>query len=41
MHYSIMGKITLPFIDSDLFYIEVPFKAGLTVDFYCDMVITG
>jgi len=25
MHYTLMGKITLPFIDSDLF------KVGLTV----------
>ena len=32
MHYSLMGEIRLPFVDSDfLFYIEVPFKAGLTV----------
>jgi hypothetical protein len=30
MHYSIMGTIRLYFIDSDLFYIEVSFKAGLT-----------
>ena len=30
MHYSLMGKMRLPFIDSDLLYIEVPFKAGLT-----------
>ena len=28
-----MGKIRLPFIDSDLLYIEVSFKAVLTV--YC------
>jgi hypothetical protein len=31
MHYSLMGKMRLPFIDSDLLYIEMPFKAGLTV----------
>ena len=30
MYYSIMGTIRLYFIDSDLFYIEVSFKAGLT-----------
>ena len=31
MHYSLMGKMRLPFIESDLL-LEVPFKAGLTVD---------
>ena len=34
MHYSLMGKMRLPFIDSDLLlysYIELTFKAGLTV----------
>ena len=30
MHYSLMGKMRLPFIDSDC-YIEVPFKADLTL----------
>ena len=30
MHYSLMGKMSLPFIDSDLLY-RSPFKAGLTV----------
>ena len=28
---SLMEKMRLSFIDSDLFYMEVPFKAGLTV----------
>ena len=33
MHYSLMEKMSLPFIDSVLvhLYIEVPFKAGLIV----------
>jgi hypothetical protein len=33
MHYSLMEEMSLPFIDSVLvhLYIEVPFKAGLTV----------
>jgi hypothetical protein len=35
MHYSLMGKMRLPYIDSDFLYRgsikEVPFKAGLTV----------
>jgi len=30
MHYSLMGKMRQPFINSDCF-IEVPFKAGLIV----------
>jgi hypothetical protein len=31
MHYSLMEKLRLPFIDSDLLYVEAPFKAGFTV----------
>jgi hypothetical protein len=32
-----MGKMRLPFIDSD-FYIEVPFKEGLTVSILLSML---
>ena len=36
MHYSLMGKMRLPFIDSDLLY-RGTFKAGLTVKLLKDL----
>jgi hypothetical protein len=36
MYYSLMGKMRLPFIDSDslIFYVEMPFKECLPVCYW-------
>ena len=40
MHYSLMGKMMLSFIDSDLLYRGV-LETGLTVPTYCNRVVDG